>query len=279
MVTGANSGIGKATATALVGAGAHVVMTARDMVKGEAAAQEIRAGAGRGTVEVMALDLSLLASVRAFAGDLLDRHDRLDVLILNAGGTTARRNVTEDGLESMFQVNHLGHFLLANLLRDRLISSAPARVVVVASIAHRRAGALDFDDLQSERTFSPMLAYARSKLANILFTRELARRLAGTGVTVNALHPGTVRTGWGADGDAGLLLSVGLRTASWVFLSPEQGARTSVYLATAPEVEDVTGDYFVRCRRRRPAPAAHDDGASARLWQASMELAGLTEED
>lgn len=276
LITGGNSGIGKATAAALAGAGAHVVITARDRRRGGQAAEDIRAAAREGgTVDVRDLDLARLDSVRSFAKEFLAGYPRLDVLILNAGVTTAKRQVTEDGFELLFQVNHLAHFLLTHLLRERLEESAPARVVVVASSSHRQAGTLDFDDLQSERNFIGLRVYARSKLANVLFARELARRLDGTGVTVNALHPGTVRTGWGGDGEAGLLLGVGLRLASWVFLSPEKGAETSVHLATSPQVAGKTGGYYVHKRLRDPAPAARDDDAARRLWDVSEELLGL----
>lgn len=277
LITGGNSGIGKATAAALTGAGASVVITARDPQRGAQAVDDIRkAAGGRGSIAVRELDLARLDSVRSFAASFLAEHPRLDVLILNAGLTAAKRTVTEDGFETLFQVNHLAHFLLTHLLLDRLIESSPSRVVVVASSSHRQAGRLDFDDLQAERNYVGLRAYARTKLANVLFARELARRLQGTGVTANALHPGTVRTGWGADGDAGFLLTVGLKMASWVFLSPEQGARTSVYLAASPEVKDATGGYYVRRRLARPAPAARDDDAARRLWQVSEELLGLS---
>ena len=272
LITGGNSGIGKATATALARAGAAVVITARDATRGREAVTDIARDAGNGSVEVRNLDLARLSTVRSFAEGFLADHPRLDVLILNAGLTAAKRQVTDDGFELLFQVNHLGHFLLTRLLQDRLVASAPARVVVVASSSHRQAGPLDFDDLQSERNFLGLRAYARSKLANILFARELARRLDGTGVTVNALHPGTVRTGWGADGDAGRLLTVGLTLARWWFLSPEQGADTAVYLAASPEVEGSTGGYYVKRRLRQPAPAARDDEAARRLWEVSAAL-------
>lgn len=274
LITGGNSGIGKATAAALARGGAGVVITARNLQRGEEAAEEIRSTA-RGTVEVRELDLARLESVRSFAKSFLADHPRLDVLILNAGLTTAKREVTEDGFEMHFQVNHLAHFLLTHLLRERLIESAPARVVVVASSAHRQAGKLDFDDLQSEKGFIGLRVYARSKLANVMFARELARRLDGTGVTVNSVHPGTVRTGWGADGDAGRLLSLGLFLARWWFLSPEQGAATSIYLAASPEVEGKTGGYYARRRLQEPAPAARDDAAARRLWEVSEQLLGL----
>ena len=276
LITGGNSGIGKATAAALTAAGASVVITARDPGRGEQAVRDIRAAAnGRGSVEVRELDLSRLASVRSFAEAFLADHPRLDVLILNAGLTAAKRSVTEDGFETLFQVNHLAHFLLTHLLRERLVASAPARVVVVSSSSHRQAGALDFDDLQSEHGYVGLRAYARTKLANVLFARELARRLEGSGVTVNSLHPGTVRTGWGGDGDAGAILTLGLKLAKWAFLSPEQGARTSVYLASSPEVEGKTCGYYVRRRLRQPGPNARDDQAARRLWRVSEELLGL----
>ena len=275
LITGGNSGIGKATAALLAGAGADVTITARDAGRGAAAAEDIRSDAGgRGRVEVADLDLARLASVRSFAEQFLAEHPQLDVLVLNAGLTSARRQVTEDGFELMFQVNHLAHFLLTRLLLDRLIASAPSRVVVVASVAHKGSG-LDFEDLQSERSFSGMGTYGRSKLANVLFTRELARRLEGSGVIANALHPGTVRTRWGADGDAGFLLTWGLRTARWVFLSPQKAAQRVAHLAVGAEVDGRTGGYYVRNRLVDPAPAGRDDEAARRLWEVSEELLGL----
>ena len=272
LITGGNSGIGQATAAALAAAGATVVVTARNRSKGERAVADIRRTVPDASIELAELDLARLASVRQFAKGFLRNHPRLDVLILNAGLTASKRQLTEDGLEMLFQVNHLGHFLLTQLLRDRLVASAPARVVVVASVAHKQARGLDFEDLQSQRGYRGMRTYARSKLANILFTRELARRLEGTGVTANALHPGTVRTGWGGEGEAGRLLGFGLATARWFFLSPEQGARTSVYLAASPDVEGRTGGYYVRRRLATPSAAARDDEAARRLWDVSEEL-------
>jgi NAD(P)-dependent dehydrogenase (short-subunit alcohol dehydrogenase family) len=270
LITGGNSGIGKAAATALAGMGARTIITARDMQRGEQAVDDIVRDSG-GTAEQRSLDLARMESVRSFAGAFLAEVGRLDVLVLNAGIMSTERKVTEDGFELMFQVNHLGHFLLTRLLQPLLISSAPSRVVVVASVAHKR-GTLDFDDLQSERSYRGMRGYATSKLANVLFAAELARRLGGTGVTVNSLHPGTVRTGWGADGDTSGWLDVGLRLARWAFLSPEQGARTVVHLAADDDVADRTGGYYVRMHRRRPAPAARDPQAARRLWEVSEEL-------
>jgi NAD(P)-dependent dehydrogenase (short-subunit alcohol dehydrogenase family) len=275
LVTGGNSGIGRAAAAELARRRARVVITARDRRRGEEAVAQISRSAGWAQLEVADLDLARLSSVRACAERFLGSHERLDVLVLNAGGMQAQRRVTEDGFELTFQANHLGHFLLTRLLLDRLVASAPARVVVVSSVIHRRSGGLDFDDLQSERGYRGMQVYARAKLANLLFARELARRLDRTGVTVNALHPGTVRTGWGDDGDAGPLLRAGLKLARPFFLSPEQGARTIVHLAAAPEVAGETGGYWVRGRRRQPAAVGRDDEAARRLWEHSSRLVGL----
>ena len=275
LITGANSGIGKATAVILAERGADVTITSRNRERGEAAAADIRSEAGgRGSVRVGDLDLARLSSVRSFAEQFRAEHPKLDVLILNAGLTSALRQVTEDGYEMLFQVNHLGHFLLTQLLLDRVTTAAPSRVVVVASVAHK-GGALDFGDLQSERSYSAMRVYARSKLANVLFARELARRLEGTGVTVNSMHPGTVRTGWGGDGDGGFFLTWGIRMARWAFLSPRQAGLRVAYLAAGREVEGRTGGYYVRNRLTEPAPAGRDDDAARRLWEVSEELLGL----
>ena len=272
VVTGGNSGIGLATATALARAGARTVLTARDPGRGAAAVEEVRRRSG-GTVELALFDLADLASVRAGAAELLERLPRLDVLVNNAGIVLSDRRETVDGYESTFAVNHLGPFLLTTLLTGRLVASAPARVVTVASVAHRYVPrGLDFADLQSRRDYRGMRVYARSKLANLLFTAELARRLAGTGVTVNALHPGTVATGYGRDGDTHGFLPFGMDVIRSVVLTPEEGARTSVFLATSLSVEGVTGRYFVRSRARTPSAAARDAGAARRLWAVSEQL-------
>jgi NAD(P)-dependent dehydrogenase (short-subunit alcohol dehydrogenase family) len=269
LITGANSGIGKATATLLAGAGADVVITARDRDKGAAAARDITAeAAGRGTVTVSDLDLARMSSVRDCAQRFLGSHARLDVLILNAGMTSARRRVTDDGFEMLFQVNHLGHYLLTRLLLDRLEASTPSRVVVVASVAHQR-GRLNFDDLHHELRYTGMGAYGASKLANVLFAQELARRLQGLSVLVNALHPGTVRSGWGDDGDAGFWLTLGLRIARPFFLSPRRAGLRVVQLATEA---DTTGGYYRRGRLTPPAPHARDPEAARRLWEVSEQL-------
>jgi len=249
-----------------------VTITARNEHRGAEAANDIRAASASDSVAVASLDLARLASVREFAGEFLASHDRLDVLILNAGIMSATRQVTEDGFELMFQVNHLAHFLLTKLLLDRVVDSAPARIVVVASVAHKNAGPLNIDDLQAERKFTGLGVYAQSKLANVLFARELARRLEGTQVTVNSLHPGTVRTGWGMEGDSSGLLALGLKLARPFFLSPEQGAATTIHLALSPDVAEQTGGYYVRSKKVRPHRNALDDQAARRLWDLSEEM-------
>ncbi len=273
VVTGATSGIGVETAVALGRAGARVLVTGRDRGRGEAAVQDIQRRSGASEVELVVFDLGDLSSVRAGAAEILARCPRIDVLVNNAGIVLSDRRVTPDGLEATFAVNHLGPFLLTELLLDGIKASAPARIVNVASTAHKGARrGLDFDDLQSERSYRSLQVYAKSKLANILFTTELARRLAGTGVTVNSLHPGTVATGYGRDGDTKGVFAFGLKVIKPFILSPERGARTSVFLASAPDVADVTGAYFVRCKPATPTREARSSEAAARLWEASEKL-------
>jgi NAD(P)-dependent dehydrogenase (short-subunit alcohol dehydrogenase family) len=273
VVTGANSGIGKATAAALAGAGARTVLTARNEASGRDAVADIRRSTGSDEVELAVFDLADLASVRRGAADLLERCDRIDVLVNNAGLVLSRRTETKDGFESTFATNHLGPFLLTTLLLDRIVASAPSRIVNVSSTAHRSARrGLDFDDLQSTSHYAAMQAYARSKLANILFTTELARRLRGSGVTVNAVHPGTVATGFARDDDATGVLAFGVKVIKPFALTPEKGARTSIYLAASPDVADVTGGYFVKRRQAQPSAAARDEAAAARLWAVSEQL-------
>jgi NAD(P)-dependent dehydrogenase (short-subunit alcohol dehydrogenase family) len=272
VVTGASSGIGLATAAALAGMGADVLITARDSGRGGAAVESVARTTGRKPGLVL-FDLDSMSSVREGAAQILERAGRIDVLVNNAGIVLSNRKLTADGFETTFAVNHLGPFLLTQLLYDRLVSSAPSRIVNVASIAHKSArSGLDFDDLQAGNVYKLSRVYARSKLANIYFTTELARRLAGTGVTANSLHPGTVKTGWGRDGDTNGLLALGIRIGSPFFKTPEKGALTSVYLASAPEVQGVTGKYFVKCREQTPSKAARDEDAARRLWQVSEEL-------
>jgi len=250
-----------------------VVITARDQTKGAAAVEEICHRSARDTVEVMALDLADFGSIRSFAAELLARHARLDVLVNNAGGVLSQRLETVQGFEMTFGVNHLGHFLLTQLLQDRLVADAPSRVVTVSSVGHRFAmGGLSFADLQSERSYWSMDAYSKSKLANILFTRELARRLAGTGVTANCLHPGVVRTGFGSADDTRGVERMTMVLSAAFSINAARGARTTVYLAASPEVATRTGGYYVRGREHRPSRAARDPEVARRLWEISEEL-------
>jgi NAD(P)-dependent dehydrogenase (short-subunit alcohol dehydrogenase family) len=273
VITGANSGIGKETAVSLAKAGAKVLVTARDRARGAEAVAEIQRRSGNDRVELVVFDLGDLSSVRKGAPEVLDLCDRIDVLVNNAGVVLSDRRVTADGLEATFAVNHLGHFLLTDLLLDRIKASAPSRIVNVSSTAHKGArGGLDFDDLQSTRHYRGMQVYSRSKLANIYFTTELAGRLEGTGVTANCLHPGTVATGYGRDGDTKGVLAFGVKVIKPFVLNAEQGAATSVYLASSPEVEGVTGRYFVKRKARSPSRVAQDPVAARRLWDMSEEL-------
>ena len=280
LVTGGNAGIGKETAVALARAGASVTVTARDAAKGQAALDEIRTRSGSADVDVMDLDLASFASVREFASRYADAHASIDVLVNNAGLMLTSFRQTVDGNEMTFQVNHLGPFLLTNLLRDPLVAAGDARVVNVSSDAHKQGGkTLDFDALQSPggvNARNSMNVYGRTKLENILFTRELARRWATDGVTTNAVHPGFVRSGFGRDGDGGKLFDVLMPVIQLIALSAEQGAYTSVYVASSPEVADVTGKFFVKCKPVTPSAAAQDDAAAARLWDVSADLTGLS---
>ena len=271
VVTGATSGIGKAAAAALAQQGAEVIVVGRDPGRAEATAAAIQAdGAPPPKVEIA--DLARLDQVRALAGRLNQTLDRIDVLINNAGLVLNERQVTPDGYEHVFAVNHLAPFLLTNLLRPKLTASAPARVITVSSDAHT-AARLDLDDPNLEHGWSSWRSYSNSKLANILFTRELARRLDGTGVTANCLHPGVVRTGFGRD--ARPLMRVGITIAKPFMLSPERGADTIVYLASSPDVAEKTGGFYVKRQLREPSAAARDDGLARRLWEISERLTGL----
>jgi NAD(P)-dependent dehydrogenase (short-subunit alcohol dehydrogenase family) len=274
VITGGNTGIGKEAAVALAGRGARVVITSRNEERGRSARQEIAKRSGNDSVDVMPLDLASFRSIRSFAADALDRFDHLDVLVNNAGLILYRRAETQEGFEETFGVNHLGHFLLTDLLLERLRASAPSRVVVVSSGAHKGARrGLNFDDLQAERKYKWAKAYSKSKLANIYFTRELARRLDGTGVTVNALHPGFVRSEFGRGGDLGGIYGWGIKyVASPFAISPEKGARTTIYLASSPDVESVSGGYFYKSKPATPSAVAQDDEAASRLWDASEKL-------
>jgi NAD(P)-dependent dehydrogenase (short-subunit alcohol dehydrogenase family) len=274
VVTGGNSGIGLETAVALGLKGARVIITARNPARGAAAVNEIaRRIGGAGSVELVVFDLADLSSVRRGAREIVDTCPRVDVLINNAGLILSERTLTTDGYESTFAINHLGPFLLTTLLLPRMLESLPARVVNVASTAHNQArNGIPFYDLQSTRSYSAMRVYGESKLANILFANELARRMDGQGVTANSLHPGTVRTAYGADGDLKGPLAIGIKIGAPFFLSPEKGARTSVFAASSPEVEHETGQYFVKCKPRSPKKMARDPDAARRLWDVSEQL-------
>lgn len=272
LVTGANAGIGKATALGLARLGATVVMLCRDEERGEAALAEIEQKCGPLNLQLMICDLSSQRSICEFAARFQQQYDRLDALVNNAGVLMPQRSITEDGLETTFAINHLGYFLLTNLLLDLLKKSAPSRIVSVSSAAHPY-GHLDLSDLQSEQKYSAFRAYASSKLANVLFTRELARRLQGTGVTANCLHPGGVSTSLFRRLPKYLESLIRL-----VMISPERGARTSIFLASSPDAAGVTGKYFVRCKEAKPSSEAQDEDLARSLWEASEELCGLTVE-
>lgn len=273
VVTGATSGIGKYTAIGLARQGMTTVLACRDQARAKSVVDEVRTMADNDAVESISLDLADLQSVRRCADEILGRFDRLDVLVNNAGGIWSPRRQTAQGLEMTFGVNHVGHVALTLLLTERLRSSSPSRVVVVSSVAHWMAfGGMRFDDLQAERHYRSFDVYARSKLANILFTRELARRLAGSGVTANAVHPGPVRSGFGMDGDLRGLTGLGNRLIRPLEITPEAGAATSIYVASAPELAAVTGGYFARCRPSRVAPWGRSDADAERLWQVTRGL-------
>src|SRR6266487_3149143 len=272
VITGATSGIGLVTAERLAAKGARLVLVGRDPARGEAARVRIKARAPRAEVSVHYADLARLDALRTLAAGL-NALSRTNVLINNAGAMFWRRQVTADGLERTFALNHMAYFVLTAQLRDRLVACSPARIVNVASDAHRGAR-LDFGDLQSARGYSGMRAYSRSKLCNILFTRELARRLAGSGVTANCLHPGFVNSRFG-DNNPGVV-GVGTRIVKQMFaISPERGAETPAYLASSPEVEGKTGGYYDRCAPKAPSPEARDDAAARRLWEESARIAGV----
>jgi NAD(P)-dependent dehydrogenase (short-subunit alcohol dehydrogenase family) len=270
IVTGANAGIGKATALGLAKMGGTVVMVCRSRERGGAALAEIERESGSNSVALLLADLSSQGAIRHLADKFKAKYPALHVLINNAGIIPRKRAVTEDGFETQFAVNHLAYFLLTNLLLDVLKASTPSRIINVSSQVHG-GPYIPFDDLQSERSYSPTRVYGWTKLANVLFTYELARRLEGTGVTVNSLHPGTVATKLLADYMPG-----GLRfMAKMIGMSPEDGAQTSLYLATSPEVKGVSGKYFVHGTAVRSSKASYDKAAASRMWQVSAELTGL----
>jgi NAD(P)-dependent dehydrogenase (short-subunit alcohol dehydrogenase family) len=276
LVTGATSGMGKVTALRLAEQGATVVITGRDRDKTEATARELKQHAPQGEVHSQIADLTSLAQVRTLAQAYRASYPRLDALIHNAGGMFAKRSVSEDGLECTFALNYFAPFLLTNLLLDPLQASAPARIITVASAQHQ-GQRVPFDDMTHERGYAPLKVYAESKLMAIMFTYALARRLQGTGVTANTLHPGVVATNFGK-GEGAIWRAFFTLIAPFE-RSPEQGARTAVYLASSPEVTDMSGEYFVDSKMARSSDASHDAAAQERLWTLSQQLTGLSKSD
>jgi retinol dehydrogenase 14 len=276
LITGDTSSIGKATAMGLANMGASVVMVGRDRGRGEAAMAEIKEKSGNASVDLMLADLSSQEQIRRLADEFDEAYPRLDVLINDAGLFRSKRFTTADGLEMTFAVNHLAYFLLTNLLLDVLKASVPSRIVNVSSGDHSN-GAIDFDDLQEEKGYKGAKAYSQSKLANVLFTYELARRLEGTGVTADCLHPGghvPVRTNFGS-GVSGVF-GVMVRVLRPLMISPEKGAETSIYLASSPEVEGLSGRYFVKKAETRSSDVSYDERLARRLWEVSAQLTKLS---
>src|SRR5438067_3704438 len=274
VVTGANSGIGKATAMGLAQMGATVVMVCRDQAKGEGAQNEIKEKSGNDAIDLMLADLTSQASIRQLAENIEQRYQQLHVLINNAGGVNLTRRETSDGFEATFAVNYLAPFLLTNLLLDKLKASSPARIVNVSSESHQ-SGYIKMDDLELEKGYRLMRAYGQSKLALVLFTYELARRLQGTGVTANCLHPGFVATNIGQNGVGSVGRSIVKLIFSSLGIRPEEGAKTSIYLASSTEIEGVTGKYFIKSIPVRSAPISYDETLQRQLWDESAKLVNL----
>ena len=273
LVTGGNSGIGKSVALGLAKMGATVVVVSRNKEKGETAVTDTVEKSGNKNVELIQADMSSQNSIRQLVNEFRARHEKLHLLINNAGVYLTKRSETEDGLESTFAVNHLGPFLLTSLLVDILKASAPSRIVNVTSDAHKGAR-VNFDDLQGERKFSGWQAYGQSKLAMILYTRGLAKKLEGTGVTVNSAHPGVVRTNF-AKNNGGLVM-LGFRFLGMFFISPESAAKRILYVATSPDLEGVTGKYFTKMHEVKSSQESYDDDSARRLWQISEQLTRLS---
>ena len=274
LITGGTGGIGKATAVGLATLGARVGITGRDLARAEQAAADIRATSGNTAVDAFAADLTSQAEVRRLATAVLDAYPRLDVLVNNVGGFWAHRHPTADGLERTFALNHLAPFLLTTLLLDRLKASAPARVITVSSGA-QSMGRIDFDDLQGARSYSGQRAYNQSKLANVMFSNELGRRLEGTGVTANSVHPGVVRTNFGAE-DQAWFFTVISRVVRPLLKTPAQGAQTPIYLASSPEMDGVTGMFYAGRKPKTANKIAYDPDMTAKLWNVSAALVGVT---
>lgn len=274
LITGGTDGIGRVTAEALAQAGAAVTLVARSAQKTELVAQAIREKTGNPSIETITADLSIQSEVRRAAETFRQRHHRLDVLINNAGAVFMSRQTSQDGIEMTFALNHLAYFLLTHLLLDLLKASAPARIVNVSSAAHTGTRGIA-DDVENPRSYSGWAAYSQSKLANVLFTYELARRLEGTGVTANVLHPGFVATNFGRS-NGGIFQPI-FRLFQLGAITPEKGAETSIYLAASPEVEGVTGKYFDRCRAVQSTAVSYNTELASRLWEKSLNLTGMAE--
>jgi len=274
LITGGTGGIGRATAVGLASMGARVGITGRDKGRAQRAAGEIASESGAGGMDVFVADMSTQVEVRRLATEVLGAYPRIDVLVNNVGGFWSHRHATADGLEHTFALNHLAPFLLTNLLAERLIASAPARVVTVSSGA-QSMGKIDFDDLMGERKYSGQTAYNQSKLANVMFTYELARRFEGTGVTATVLHPGMTNTAFSAE-DPSRAFAPLVAVLRPFMRSPERGAETAVYLASSPEAEGITGQYFANRTPKTSNKASYDRGAAARLWRVSADLVGMT---
>ncbi|MGC1922648.1 MAG: SDR family oxidoreductase [Pseudolabrys sp.] len=274
VITGGTSGIGEVAAVALAKMGARIVLVARDKSRGDATLARLRDITPDVAHSVYFADLLRLAEMKRVAAEIADHEPRIDVLINNAGALFAKRRLTEDGLERTFALNHMAYFVMTVGLRERLLASGLARIINTASAAHQGA-TLDFEDLQSAKSFGGRKAYGRSKLCNILFTREFARRLQGTGVTANCLHPGFVATRFGDQ--SGGLISRLIWLAKFSAISPAQGAETVIYLASSPDVAKATGQYFYKSMPVRPSSWAEDDRSALLLWQRSAALAGMNE--
>lgn len=273
LITGASGGIGKAAAIGLASMGARVGITGRDRVRAERAATDIREESGNPAVDVFVADLSSQAEVRRMSGEVLAAYPRLDVLVNNVGGFWAHRHVTPDGLEHTFALNHLAPFLLTSLLLERLVASAPARVVTVSSGA-QSMGRIDFDDLMGEQDYSGQRAYNQSKLANVMFTYELSRRLEATGVTATALHPGMTNTSFSAEDPARAMAPVVFVVRPFM-RSAKKGAETVVYLASSSAVEGVTGSYYANRKAKKSNESSYDREVTGRLWRVSADLVGV----
>lgn len=274
VITGGTDGIGKATAFGLATRGAKLLLHGRDPDKGARAVADLISRSGNSSIAFLQADFASLADVRRLAAVIKERTPRIDVLINNAGGINGTRLESKDGYEMTFAVNHLAGFLLTHLLLDRLQTGTPARIVTVSSNAHRGAK-LKFDDLQTTRGFSPMGTYGMSKLANVLFTRSLAKRLQGTKVTATAVHPGFCRTSFGRDLEASALVKLIFRIAAKFARTPEKGAETVIYLASSPAVEGASGGYYFDCKLTPVSPAAQNDDDAERLWKVSEQLTGI----